>query len=503
MPTLAPPTTKVSSRAPVQTADLPAGVAPSSKLPLAGILLLATVVFGVGLSSSSLFIDEVYSWHAVRGDMGQLLDALKLSEVTPPLYYFVLDAWLWLTGSDSEVVMRLPSVVAGVALVGAVYWLATLIAGRNAGLVAAALTAVNPLTLLYAQQVRAYIFVMLAVTVAAATAIQAVRQPSTRRFVIAALTAALALCTHYTALLALAPIAVWMLSQSQIDPRFKVGYLLALLAPLAALAPLALEQTSRGHHGSTADYASLTSFNLLRLFGTPFDGRMTDGMILSREIGALVVVEVLALLAFADRFRRVRDRRLLAAAAFVPIVAIVLVSAFVVPMALTRYTVVAAPFVLVGIGTLVVHTPRPLAISLVSAALLASVPPVLASNTAAGRHPDLRGAVATAAAGWQHGDVMVSVELLGFDGALSYYAERDLPRGERDLHAFATLEEAAFAAPVFDAASSGRALWIVSDPPMRPAELTRALIRLGYEVGATRSFAGNSRLQLVRAVPAR
>lgn len=503
MPTLAPPSNQVSLREPVAPVRLPESRPGRSSWPLAGILALAAVVFTSGLGSSSLFIDEVYSWHATRGDMGHLFEALRVSEVTPPLYYLFLNGWVWLTGSDSEFVMRLPSVAAGVGLVAAVYWLATLLAGRAAGLLAAALTAVNPITLLYAQQVRAYVWVMLAVTVAVAASIQAVRAPSGRRFAIAAITGALAICTHYTALLVLAPLAVWVLSHRELDPRWRMGYLLAILAPVAALTPLALEQTSRGHHESTADYASLTSFNLLRLFGTPFDGRATDGMILSREIGALVVVEVLALLALADRFRRLRERRMLAAAAAVPILAVVLVSAFVVPMALTRYTAVAAPFVLVGIGTLAVRMPRPFAVALVTGALLASVPPLVASQLASGRQPDMRGAVEVAAAGFKPGDVMVSVELLGFDGALSYYAKRDLPRGERDLHAFPTLQDAVSEPQVFDAASAGHQLWVVSDPPMSRQALTRALIPIGYEPAMLRTFEGNAKLQLVRAVPAR
>ena len=57
--------------------------------------------------------------------------------------------------------MRLPSTLAALALVVVTYRLATLLLGRRAGLVAAALTAMSPLVLSYGQQVRAYIWVVL------------------------------------------------------------------------------------------------------------------------------------------------------------------------------------------------------------------------------------------------------------------------------------------------------------------------------------------------------
>ena len=50
-----------------------------------------------------------------------------------------------------------------IALIGAVSWLGTLVAERRTGVLAGLLTALSPLVLQYAQEVRAYVFVMLGV----------------------------------------------------------------------------------------------------------------------------------------------------------------------------------------------------------------------------------------------------------------------------------------------------------------------------------------------------
>ncbi|MEA2187912.1 MAG: mannosyltransferase, partial [Solirubrobacteraceae bacterium] len=97
------------------------------------VLVLAAALFSLRLGHSSLFIDEVFSWNASRGDLSRLADSLRYSEVTPPLYYLLLYGWLHIAGSDSEIVMRVPSVLAGVGVVASIYWLGLLVAGRRGG----------------------------------------------------------------------------------------------------------------------------------------------------------------------------------------------------------------------------------------------------------------------------------------------------------------------------------------------------------------------------------
>jgi hypothetical protein len=463
------------------------------------IFVVAGLLFALQLGSSSLFIDEVYSWRASRGSIADLADALHFTEVTPPLYYLLLHAWMQVTGGDSEALLRLPSVLAGVGLVAAVFWLAQLVAGRTAGLIAGGLATISPIVLLYSQQVRAYVWVMLAVTIAVAAAVHAVRGQSRRWLLAAAVASACAVFLHYTALLVLAPLAVWLWRQPALDMRRRMLFVGVVGLALAVVAPLAITQLRQGHHSATELYASLTTFNALRLAGTPFDGRATDALTLWREIGAVVVIDALALLAFSERFRAMIAHRLIVACGLVPIAVVCAVTALGTEMALTRYTAVAAPFILVAIGIVAAHTQRALATALVAGAVLASGAALVAAQRGHGQNPDTRAALATIAAGWTHGDVTASVGLLGFDGALSYYAEKLLPPGSRKVAAYPTVAEAVDTPEAIDAADAGRKLWLIADPPLSAANLRATLAPLGYRPAAIRVFDGNAPVQLIRA----
>ena len=461
------------------------------------VLVLAGTLF-VHLGQSSLFIDEVYSWRASRGSLAELADALRYSEVSPPLYYLILHGWMQIAGGDSELLLRIPSALAGVALVGAVWWLGTLTAGRSAGLIAGALTAISPLVLLYSQQVRAYVWVMLAVTVAVAAAVQATHGRSSRWLLGAAFAAACAVLLHYTAVLVLVPLAVWLWRQD-LDMRWRLAFVAAVAAPLAALVPLALTQLSQGHHDASASYASLTTLNALRLAGTPFDGRATGGLILWREIAAVVVIDALALLAFADRFRGVRARWLVVMCGVAPLGVVGVASALGQPVALTRYTAVAAPFILVAIGVVAIHVHRALTAVLLAGALAASGAALVAAQQPQGQNPDTRAAVSAVAANWRDGDVVAGIGLLGFDGALSYYAERLLPPDSGGVAAFGSLSAAVEAPEIFGAALDRRRLWFIADPAMSAAQMRPVLARIEYRAVAAKVFAGNAPVQLVLA----
>ena len=467
------------------------------------VLVLAAALFSLRLGHSSLFIDEVFSWNASRGDLSRLADSLRYSEVTPPLYYLLLYGWLHIAGSDSEIVMRVPSVLAGVGVVASIYWLGLLVAGRRGGLIAAGLAAISPLLMVYAQQARAYVWVMLALTLAVAAAIRGSRDRSSRYLLLAAVAAAVGILLHYTAIFVLAPLAIWLWRQPGVHLRWRIGFVLAVALPFVALAPLLTEQLSRGHHDIAESYAALSPLNALRIAGTPFDGRMLEGIVLARELGALVVIEALALLALADRFRRLPARWLIVACGAIPLVAVALAGAIGQPTALTRYTAVAAPFILVAIAAVAAHANRVFAAVLVTCALIASGAGVVSSHKRDGLYPDTRAAVSIAAEHWQHGDRLVGIGLLGFDGALSYYGDKLLPRGQNAIPALRTLDGAAEAPPIVDAVLEGRRLWFISDPPVDSANLSKSLEELGYRATATQEFPGSGRIELIRAEPLR
>src|SRR5688572_7759076 len=99
---------------------------------LLGALAVCAISVLAGLGASSLFVDEVLSWQAARLPAGEIHDKVLADEVAPDTYFLGLHGWIVAFG-DSEWVMRLPSALAAIALVGAVWWLAVAVAGRRAG----------------------------------------------------------------------------------------------------------------------------------------------------------------------------------------------------------------------------------------------------------------------------------------------------------------------------------------------------------------------------------
>ncbi len=469
---------------------------------------LAGLVYLVSLARSPMFIDEVFSWNAARGDWRSMGISLHYAEVTPPLYYLLLHAWIAVTG-ESEIAMRLPSVLAALALIAATGWLGRVVAGARVALIAAALTALSPLVLTYAQQVRAYVFVMLAVTIAAAAVVEWTRAPARRRWpVIAAVAAGSAILLHYTAVLALVPLVLWTVTRPELDRRRRVLFACGCALPGLALLPLLLLQMGMGNHDGAEEYARITKNNLFAVVGSPFDSRAARGVELSRQLGALVVADALALLALAARFRAVRARGLLLGGALFPLGTVIVASVLMHPVALTRYTTVAVPFMIVAIAVAIALLPRALSIGLGAAAAIACAVGVGAALLSGGLQSDTRGAVATAAKDWQRGDALYSLGYMGFNGALDYYAKRDVAAdpdrwtaGRAWVPGFPTMAEALAAPGVRGKLADGRRLWFVSDPVLPEAYLKTVLGQVGYEPREHVEFDGITRVQLVLAGP--
>ncbi len=404
----------------------------------------------------------------------------------------LLHLWLALTGAEGEAALRLPSALAAVGFVAAVTWLGTVVADRRTGLTAGVLAALSPLVLQYAQEVRAYAFVMLAVTVAAAAAIRLSQEPESRRWLaIAAAAGATSVLLHYTAGLVLAPLAVWLLRERQVPLRARVAVSAAFAVPLLALLPLLAAQLDAGHHDTSLDaYARITSTGLLRLVATPFDGRATGGMMLSYQLGFLALVDAVALLALADRFRHVPTRWLLVGASVFPIAAIIAVSALVNPFAITRYTTVATPFMLVTIALVAWRVPRTLGVALLAVALVASVLGVFGAQTPDGQWPDTRSAMADTAMRVQKGDLVAGLNNLRFTHANDYYDERNGIRTQ----GFPSAVEAFASHEARRALRRGHTVFVVSWPPIE--DLERTVRGAGARVRADRRFSGMYHVQV-------
>jgi hypothetical protein len=129
----------------------------SSTAVLAALTLVGAILRFFRISGQSFWIDEMLTLRAanVGGSLG-LREAL--SNIQGPLHTSLIH---WLSGvSTEEWVLRLPSAMAGIALIPVVYLLGRELAGRRAGIVAASIVAVSPFSIWYSQEVRNYAFLM-------------------------------------------------------------------------------------------------------------------------------------------------------------------------------------------------------------------------------------------------------------------------------------------------------------------------------------------------------
>lgn len=208
---------------------------------LAGVLRFAT------LGVQSYHHDEIVTASRVlRGSFWHAMDAVGFSESAPPLYYAVAWAWTQLTGTG-EFGLRTVSAVAGVATVPVAYLLGAELSSRRAGIVAAALVAVNPMLLWYSQEARAYALFVLLTALSLLYFVRALDRGRRRDSIAWGIASALALGTHYFAAFPIAAEALWLLRRRgrETGGAFPGIWIITIAGLL--LTPLLLHQSSFAH----------------------------------------------------------------------------------------------------------------------------------------------------------------------------------------------------------------------------------------------------------------
>jgi mannosyltransferase len=211
---------------------------------VAGLTAVAALLRFLTLGVQSYHHDEVVTASRIlRGSFGHAMDAVGFSESAPPLYYALAWAWTQLTGTG-EFGLRSLSALAGVATVPVVYLIGLELRGRRAGLMAAALVAVNPMLLWYSQEARAYSLLALFGAVSLLYCIRALRYGRPRDLTFWGVASGLALATHYFAVFPIVAEAVLLLRRRG---RATLHGLWIVAAACLLLAPLAIHQMSIGH----------------------------------------------------------------------------------------------------------------------------------------------------------------------------------------------------------------------------------------------------------------
>ena len=131
------------------------------EVSLAAILLLALVLRLINLGSRNLWYDEAFAVLYAEKSFSAILYGTitpiegAAADVHPLLYYFFLHLWMGLFGQSSFIV-RLPSVIFGLASIVLAFSIGQQLFDPGAGLLAAAITAIAPFHINYSQENRMY-----------------------------------------------------------------------------------------------------------------------------------------------------------------------------------------------------------------------------------------------------------------------------------------------------------------------------------------------------------
>jgi mannosyltransferase len=209
-------------------------------IAVALVLALAAAVRFATLDLQSYWFDEGFTVSIVRDGLFHLFDGVTETEFTPPLYYLVGWVWAHVFGTG-EIGLRSLSALLGTATVGVVYLAGSRLVDARTGLAAALLFAVNPLAVWYSQEARSYALLGFLSALSLLFLADAYRGRGGSRAIVGwAISAGLALCTHYFAVFMVVPQAAWLLLRRRDGPALIAVGLVGVIG--LALLPLAIDQ---------------------------------------------------------------------------------------------------------------------------------------------------------------------------------------------------------------------------------------------------------------------
>jgi len=236
---------------------------------MAGVILLAFALRLHNISAFSFWTDEALTPLRSSYPIAQILrneiiiQGVVTKDTHPAFYYLVMHGLRPFLG-ESDFAYRYPALLFSLLLVPLLYQFGRRLHGRVLGLVAAVLTAVNPLQIWYADEARMYTLLVLLLAGASYALWRALTGSDLRRqLVIYIILAGLGLYTHYTAVFLIAaqsPFWIWLLWQRGQKKLILAAGLIGLLAAIP-LIPLTIP---RLFTGTEANYFYVSPGTMLR-----------------------------------------------------------------------------------------------------------------------------------------------------------------------------------------------------------------------------------------------
>ncbi len=342
-----------------------------------GLITVIAFLLRISQFQQTLIGDEVSTYQDIVGHtFGSVLSTVHTgAENSPPLYFLL--AWIAAKIGDPTVWIRVPSLLAGTAIVPVVYAIGRETVGRVGGLIGAGVMALTPFAVYYGLEARPYATMTFFVALSTWALLRAVRTGAIRWWALYTLSATAAAYCHYTCVFVLGVQAAWSLwtCRDRIrTPLIANAAVLVLYSPwlphlrgkalavIGALYPL-------GFHRVVTD--------LFR----PFPGHPAAPLHAIPTVAGLIAIgagAVAGLIALGLRWRRSapEDRRLpprfglLAALALATPIGLLLYSLTVTDLWLPRGLSASLPFTALVLGGLLAALHRPLQLLAVAALII-------------------------------------------------------------------------------------------------------------------------------------
>ena len=337
------------------------------------ILCLALIVRLWQLGSLSLWTDEGSAWTAASLPFRELIRFCIEKDASPPLFYLLTSLSLRL-GSD-EFHLRLVSALASTALVWVTYRFARLLGTRRTATIAAALIALAPFQIMYAQEARAYALVALWTVLGLDLFARAALLDRPRSWVPLGIVTALGLWTQSIAVLGIGVQAAFIVL-TPAGRRNMVRWVLTMAGAFVLYLPWILLTATHSDLGSSHWYVkhpgAASAAQVLRalilgsisLVHKP-DSATTPGLdhYLPRTLAWLVLtaVPLVPLLGLLPRLRDPGERgmllRYVTGALVLPLVAVFAIS-FWRPLWMARYFVFLSPMIAILLAVSIMSLQR-------------------------------------------------------------------------------------------------------------------------------------------------
>jgi mannosyltransferase len=341
--------------------DLPAEPEPlaNPRLTVLAWLIPVLVTGALGawkLATPGLSEDELATWGMVSIDWSHFESVLRNVDATLAPYYLLMRGWVALVG-DTDLLLRLPSVVFAAAAAGFVAGVGIKLGGRRVGLAGGLIFALVPGLSRYAQDARPYALTMFAAALATFVLVKLLDQPRLRLYLAYTLAMMFVGLANVVALLLLLAhgLAVWQIRRS--GRAFSAWLAAAVIAVLPTLPLLYL-----GTRQSGTQITWIPPLTWSRLGDTPaqlFGAEIIAGAVMALALAAMSLrssMRIITLWAVVPAAG-------LAAAQFITPLWVPRYLLFVLPawallaaMALRRLTVLRGLVAVLGIGALSMPT---------------------------------------------------------------------------------------------------------------------------------------------------